>query len=240
MTEPCPTFGIRCINRDTSHRKENVYVYLAVTFDYRVYEFRMVDGNSFRERDWKIIFGVGTLVGALLTALGISLTSPQGVGNSPVDISGSDPEYTLRLIQAIGILLPLFTGLLRLTTSDHAEVGQDINKYLFTGILLLVVGGVVAVAGGLTADMAGVLRAALVFVLLTFVMIAVVAGMMFTKMPTETVPTDETNGEAADDEREQSVDDPESDKTEPTPTTTGAQEAKAESEQTDDANTECD
>jgi len=151
----------------------------------------MSEDDSFRDRDWKVIFGTGTVAGIFLTILGVSLVSPQGVGNTPVSVSGSDPEYTLRLIQAIGILLPLFTGLLRLTTSDYATVGQDVNRFLFTGILLLVVGGIAAVVGGLTSNMAGVLRAALIFVLLTFVLIAVVAGQMLQR-----VPTDETDGEA--------------------------------------------
>lgn len=113
----------------------------------------MSEDDSFRNRDWKVIFGTRTGIGIFMTILGVSLVSPQGVGNTPVGVSGSDPEYTLRLIQAIGILLPLFTGLLRLTTSDYATVGGDINRFLFAGILLLVVGGIAAVVGGLTSDM---------------------------------------------------------------------------------------
>ncbi|WP_276302043.1 hypothetical protein [Halorussus lipolyticus] len=209
----------------------------------------MVGEKSFQEYDWKIIFGVGTLVGTLLTVLSILLISPQGVGNVPADISGSDPAYALRLIQAIGILLPLFTGLLRLTTSEYAEVGQDINKYLFIGILLLVVGGSIAVAGGLTADMAGVLRTALVFVLLTFVMIAIVAGLMFRKMPTEEGSPEETSGETGNDENCQTPDNngtqneskgqtPEKDGTEPAQAETKAEDAATDSEQADDTDSE--
>ncbi|MFC7079551.1 hypothetical protein [Halorussus caseinilyticus] len=92
--------------------------------------------------------------------------------------------------------------------------------------------------------MAGVLRLALVFVLLTFVMIAVVAGMMFTKIPTETASTDRTTGETGDYEGGQTVDDegvgddseegtPECD--EPKKTTTESDGPEAGSEQTDEA-----
>lgn len=201
----------------------------------------MFEYDSFRERDWKVIFTAGVGTGVFLMILGISLVSPQGVGNTPVTISGSDPEYTLRLIQAIGILLPLFTGLLRLTTSDYATVGQDINRFLFIGILLLVVGGIVAVVGGLTADMAGILRGALIFVLFTFVMIAVVAALMFQKIPTES-STDGTDWKVGDDEdgrddgkQDASEGTSENDEVEPAQTETNGEDSEGRPEQTGDA-----
>lgn len=224
----------------------------------------MSEDSSSRQRDWKIIFGVGCLVGTTLTILGIYLFLSQSAGNhsmisgqilqptgnATANVSGSDPEYTLRLIQAIGILLPLFTGLLRLTTSDQSEVGEDINKYLFIGILLLVVGGSTAVIGGIAANMAGVLRTALVFVLLTFIMIGVVAGMMYTKMPTETEEEasklegrDEGDRETVEDEGEQdknSEETLESDEAEPTRAELEPEESTEETDHADETGDETD
>lgn len=99
-----------------------------------------------------------------------------------VALGGSDPTHSLRLIQAIGILLPLFTGLLRFTTDSSSDVSSRANGLLFLGIVGLVVGGVVAAFSGILTDTAIILKIALSFVVVTFFVIAWVASLMFSEM----------------------------------------------------------
>lgn len=223
----------------------------------------MSEEDSSHRRDWKTTFGVGCLVGVFLAMVGILLFSQCNVGDqsvlsaltlqtgSIVDISGSEPEYTLRLIQAIGILLPLFTGLLRLTTSDESEVSEGVNRYLFLGILALVFGGSTAVIGGMVSDMAGVLRIALGFVLLAFGVIAFAAGRMFREMPTEADTLDEQKQRELDDEEIQTPklnreqDETEDDRPEdedatstPTESETEVEDSATETKQRDDTESE--
>lgn len=204
----------------------------------------MSEDDSFRDRDWKALFGAGTLFGVLLTMFAISLFSSQGTsnqsvfsalalrsaGDTAVSVSSSDPEYTLRLIQAIGILLPLFTGLLRLTTGDGSKVSESVNRYLFLGILALVLGGSVAVIGGMASDMAGVLRIALGFVLLAFAVIAFAAARMLREMPAEPAAAHEQNRPDDEDTQTLETDREQGESDECTPDGEDEESASAETE----------
>lgn len=147
---------------------------------------------------------LGVVLGGLLSSiLGIGVGTPPGFTSTPSFPSGgtignftatafdADTEHTLRLIQAIGILLPLFTGLLRFTTSEELAA----NKPLLFGIFTLIIGGIVAVIGGIAADTALVLKAALVFVLFTFLVIGISAGRMLKALNTERERTDEPSSD---------------------------------------------
>jgi len=109
--------------------------------------------------------------------------SPDTLANSVVvALGGSEPTHSLRLIQAIGILLPLFTGLLRFTTDSSSDVSSRANGLLFLGIVGLVLGGVVTAFSGILTDTAIILKIALSFVVVTFFVIAWVASLMFNEM----------------------------------------------------------
>lgn len=111
-----------------------------------------------------------------------TVSSDRLAGSLVVALGTADPTHALRLLQAIGILLPLFTGLLRFTTDSSAEVSSRANGLLFIGIVGLVVGGVVAAFSGIFTSTAVILKIALSFVVVTFLIIAWVASRMFTEM----------------------------------------------------------
>lgn len=103
------------------------------------------------------------------------LLFPVFLGGFGSGLFDSDPGHTLRVIQSIGILLPLFTGLLRFTTNDQSDVSERVNDYLLLGILGLVLAGVLATLAGAVTDVAGILRISLFFVFLTFTAIGIAA-----------------------------------------------------------------
>lgn len=92
------------------------------------------------------------------------------------------PTRSLRLLQGIGILLPLFTGLLRFTTDSSSEVSSSANGLLFLGIVGLVLGGIAAAVSGIFTSTALILKIALSFVIITFFIIAGVASKMLNEM----------------------------------------------------------
>ncbi|USZ67456.1 hypothetical protein NGM10_12045 [Halorussus salilacus] len=185
------------------------------------------------------LVGVGICLGVVLNAVGlVPPNSRIGVGNAGVienlgSWSGSkwenatstaldpNPEHTLRLIQAIGILLPLFTGLIRFTTDEQSSVDDRVSDFLLLGVLALVFAGLFAVIGGITSDTAAILKLSLVLVLFTLTMIGFVALSMVGEMTDgsegeqfETEPTDseETGSEGeptrSDSDREGSEPEP--------------------------------
>lgn len=134
--------------------------------------------------------GIGTVglylllqhgIGTGLFLSGSSPPSNQAAGNAPGGTTVTKPEHWLRLIQAIGILLPLFTGLLRLTTNDQSDVSGDLDTELLFGVTVLVLGGIVAVGGLIAMNTPVVLKLALFFVLLTFGTIGFAAVRIFTE-----------------------------------------------------------
>lgn len=90
----------------------------------------------------------------------------------------------LRLLQSVGILLPLFAGLLRFTTSDRSEVSERVNDHLLLGILGLVFAGASAVIGGMLTEKTGLLKLSLLFILSAFIVIGLAAGAMFGELTT--------------------------------------------------------
>lgn len=136
------------------------------------------------------LLGVCVLVGVSATTLPVISVEIGGgllwfgklVDVPLMESLGAKPQYALRLIQAIGILLPLFTGLLRFTTDDQSEVSVRINDYLVIGILGLVLGGVLAAIGGVAADTAIILKASLIAVVFTFTLIGLAAMVMLREM----------------------------------------------------------
>lgn len=156
----------------------------------------MSDDSSRRSR--RAVFAIGCLIGIgvgttiiyLLLRHGIgtqlvfggsSQSSRRAVANAPTNTNATEPEHWLRLIQAIGILLPLFTGLLRLTADEQSEVSEDLNTELLFGVTTLVLGGIVAVGGLIAMNTPAVLKLALLFVLLTFGTIGFAAVRIFTE-----------------------------------------------------------
>lgn len=151
-------------------------------------------------RDRKLVFASGCLLGAILgilvlsyllrndigtqLLLGTSEISPNNaVANAPV--KATDPGHWLRLVQAVGILLPLFTGLLRLTTNEQSGVSEDLNTELVFGITTLVLGGIFAVGGLIVMNTPPILKLALFFILLTFGTIGVAAARIFSETTDE-------------------------------------------------------
>lgn len=108
---------------------------------------------------------------------------PVFLGGLESGLFDPDPGHTLRVIQSIGILLPLFAGLLRFTTNDQSDVNDQVNDYLLLGILGLVLAGMVAALAGVGMNVAGILRISLFFVLLTFLVIGVATVTMFRDVP---------------------------------------------------------
>lgn len=156
-----------------------------------------MSGEGIR-RDRRLIFALGCLLGLVLGVSIVYLLLRHDVGtrllvgipeppsnatttNATANVVDSDPEHSLRLIQAIGILLPLFTGLLRLTTSKQSGVSENLNTELLFGIMTLVLGGTVTVGGLIATDTPVVLKLSLFFVLLTFGIIGVAAVRIFTE-----------------------------------------------------------
>lgn len=114
----------------------------------------------------------------------------------------SDPGRTLRVIQSIGILLPLFAGLLRFTTNDQPDVNERVNDYLLLGILSLVFGGLFATLAAMVTTVAGILKVALFFVCLTFLVIGVATIIMFSQRSrsTERATSSEVQNGATDED----------------------------------------
>lgn len=153
-----------------------------------------------------LLFGIlgGLLAGAVFGASGMcyvnALSGSSSAGNQMqlastcsvpseefpsslvIALGNSKPTRSLRLIQAIGILLPLFTGLLRFTTDPSSKAGSRANGLLFIGIVGLVLGGVVAAFSGIFTSTALILKVALSFVVITFAIIGWVAGRMLNEM----------------------------------------------------------
>lgn len=126
---------------------------------------------------------LGTFVGLARLSDGLF---PVFVGGFESELFNPKPGRTLRVIESVGILLPLFAGLLRLTTSDQSDVSEQVNDYLLLGILGLVLAGVLAALAGFTTNVAGILKISLFFVLLTFAVIGFAAMGMFEEIPTST------------------------------------------------------
>lgn len=108
---------------------------------------------------------------------------PVFLGGLESGLFDSDPEHTLRVVQSIGILLPLFAGLLRFATNDQSDVSEQVNGYQLLGILGLVFGGLFATLAAMVSDVAGILKVALFFVCLTFIVIGGAAIIMFRQIP---------------------------------------------------------
>ncbi|WP_135824104.1 hypothetical protein [Halorussus ruber] len=149
------------------------------------------------------LFGIAIGLGVGIFVLSSGTTSSGVVGvpfnstadtatNSTTNVLDAKPEYSLRLIQAIGILLPLFTGLLRFTTDDQSAVDEDVSDYLLLGILGLVLAGVFASVGGVAADTAVVLKVSLIAVAFAFTLIGFAAMVMLREMTTSTEQSEET------------------------------------------------
>jgi large-conductance mechanosensitive channel len=174
-------------------------------------------------RDWYSqgkIFVLGCLSGtAISLAVGVFILSPginssgvvevpfgstaNSTADSTTNVLDAEPRYSLRLIQAIGILLPLFTGLLRFTTDDQSAVNEDVSDYLLLGILGLVLGGVFASVGGIAADTAVILKSSLIVVAFAFTLIGFAAMVMLREMTASTNQSDETRTDPIDaEERE--------------------------------------
>lgn len=131
-------------------------------------------------------------LGALTQLVDVcTISSDQLFSSLVVAFGTAVPTRSLRLIQAIGILLPLFTGLLRFTTDSTAGVSSNANGLLFLGIVGLVVGGIVAAFSGIFTDTALILKISLSFVVITFFIIAGVASKMLNEM-FESAEGDET------------------------------------------------
>lgn len=143
----------------------------------------------------------GCTVGVLL-GIGIVqtelLVSPS---SATADFLGTSPENPLRVLQSVGILLPLVVGLLRFTTSEQSEVNERLNDHLLLGILGLVLAGASAVIASMFTAMTGVLKLSLLFVLFTFVVIGLAAGAMFGEFTTGTGSNEDARkGDGVDEE----------------------------------------
>lgn len=135
--------------------------------------------------------------GTIYGTFGGLLLFPVFLGDFGSGLFDSDPGHTLRVIESVGILLPLFAGLLRFTTNDQSSVSNRVNDYLLLGILGLVVAGVFATLAGVVMDVVGVLKVSLFFVLLTFLTIGFAVVVMFRDVPNSMVrptSTPEQNG----------------------------------------------
>lgn len=136
--------------------------------------------------NWRTLLVVGSTGGVVLV-VGLGYSGfVASLDSIPSYFFGPSPENTLRVLQSVGILLPLLTGLLRFTTHDQLEVSERVNDYLLFGIFGLVLAGVSAVTAGLSTAMPGILKLSLLFVLFTFVVIGLTAGAMFGEYTTET------------------------------------------------------
>lgn len=123
---------------------------------------------------------------------------PVFLGGLESGLFDSDPRHTLRVVQSIGILLPLFAGLLRFTTNDRSDVHEQVNGYLLLGILGLVLAGGFATLAGMMSDVTGILKISLFFVFLTFTVIGVAAIDMLSGILEATRRADEQSVRRAD------------------------------------------
>lgn len=147
---------------------------------------------------------VGCIVGVLL---GMGFVHAEFVVSPRTVMAGlfeANSGNALRVLQSVGILLPLFAGLLRFTTSDRSEVSERVNNHLLLGILGLVFAGASAVIAGMFTGMTGILKLSLLFVLFTFIVIGLAAEGMFGDLTTETggnedaTKENDTDGETDD------------------------------------------
>lgn len=145
----------------------------------------MSEEDAREDWNWKALLVVGCAVGALLDA-GLARGGFLSPSNATANFFGASPENTLRILQSVGILLPLFVGLLRFTTNDRSEVSERLHDHLLLGILGLVLAGASAVVAGVFTSMTGVLKLSLLFVLFTFIVIGLAAGAMFGEFTTGT------------------------------------------------------
>lgn len=188
------------------------------------------------------------LLGACCALVGVAglqqlfpdlLLTPVVIRISENPLFDSHPGYTLRVIQSIGILLPLFAGLLRFTTNDQTDVNAQVNDYLLLGILGLVLAGMVAALAGVGTNVAGILKISLFFVLLTFTVIGIATVVMFREIPSSMnrSPSDqERNGKGTEEadtsvqESEAESDDSENRDSAETDSTTDRKDEKINSE----------
>lgn len=143
----------------------------------------MSEEDACEDWNWKALLVLGCTVGALLGA-GLARGGFLSLSNATANFFGASPENTLRILQSVGILLPLVVGLLRFTTNDRSEVSERLYDHLLLGILGLVLAGASAVVAGMFTGMTRVLKLSLLFVLFTFIVIGLAAGAMFGEFTT--------------------------------------------------------
>lgn len=135
--------------------------------------------ESFRRWTSKTAIVAGITIGVVLAAHFAHAGSLRPLNSVTADVFTANPQNTLRVLQSVGILLPLFTGLLRFTTSDYSEVSEQVNDQLLLGILGLVLAGSSAAIAGVSTDLTGILQFSLLCVLLTFIVVGRTAVAMF-------------------------------------------------------------
>lgn len=178
---------------------------------------------------------VGVLLGVGLVQAEL-LVSPSGI---TMDFLGTSPENSLRVLQSVGILLPLVVGLLRFTTNEQSEVNERLNDHLLLGILGLVLAGASAVIAGMFTDMTGVLKLSLLFVLFTFTVIGLAAGAMFGEFTTGTGSNEDARkGDGVDENTDDTRRSNPEDAGNPEAEVESETESNEESEQTEDATEE--
>lgn len=170
----------------------------------------MSEEDAREDWNWKGLLVVGCTVGALLGA-GLAHGRFLTLSNATANFFGASPENTLRILQSVGILLPLVVGLFRFTTSDRSEVSERLHDHLLLGILGLVLAGASAVVAGMFTGMIGVLKLSLLFVLFTFIVIGLAAGALFGEFTTGTGNEDDAT---KDNERDATQKDDVNDETE--------------------------
>lgn len=129
---------------------------------------------------------VGCTVGVLLGAGFVHAEFTVSPRNAVAGLFEASSGNVLRVLQSVGILLPLFTGLLRFTTSDRSEVSERVNDYLLLGIFGLVLAGVSATIAGMLTALKGILKLSLLFILFTFIVIGLAAVAMLGEFASET------------------------------------------------------
>lgn len=170
----------------------------------------MSEEDTCEDWNWKALLVLGCTVGAILGA-GLARGGFLSLSNATANFFGASPENTLRILQSVGILLPLVVGLLRFTTNDRSEVSERLYDHLLLGILGLVLAGASAVVAGMFTGMTGVLKPSLLFVLFTFIVIGLAAGAMFGEFTTGTGNEDDAT---KDNERDATQKDDVNDETE--------------------------
>lgn len=133
----------------------------------------------------KIRLAVGCTVGVLLGVGFVHAAFPVSPRSAAAGLFEASSGNVLPVLQSVGILLPLFTGLLRFTTSDRSAVSERVNDHLLLGIFGLVFAGASAVIGGMLTEMTGILKLSLLFILSAFIVIGLAAGAMFGELTTD-------------------------------------------------------